>query len=347
MGEVIPPFYHCILSQGKDQEEAKEKAIENLKLVEEHLKGKQFFGGETYGLQDFAFGWLAYYPGIIRKAVNLEMLDEETFPNLCAWKERFSDFPVIKENWPDEDAVILMTWSSPFALRVVWALKLKGVEYETIYEDLANKSSSLLEYNPVHKKVPVLLHNGIPICESLVILEYIDETWNEGGEDQEKAKEKVLENLKFVEEHLKGKKFFDGEVFGFLDLVFGWLVAPSVFHAYTSQEMEKEEAKGLALQNLDIIEKQLIGKKFFSGATFGFLDLAFGWIANYLGIFEETGGIKLLDKERFPLILEWKENFSNIPEIKENWPDREKLVTKFRLMREYYISVAAAKRTIS
>ncbi|XP_024983521.1 probable glutathione S-transferase isoform X2 [Cynara cardunculus var. scolymus] len=223
---------------------------------------------------------------------------------------------------------LFRTWSSPFALRVVWALKLKGVEYETIYEDLANKSSSLLEYNPVHKKVPVLLHNGIPICESLVILEYIDETWNEGVRFLPKdplARATARFWAKFNDEQ----------------------VAPSVFHAYTSQEMEKEEAKGLALQNLDIIEKQLIGKKFFSGATFGFLDLAFGWIANYLGIFEETGGIKLLDKERFPLILEWKENFSNIPEIKENWPDREKLVTKFRLMREYYISVAAAKRTIS
>ncbi|KZV23273.1 putative glutathione S-transferase [Dorcoceras hygrometricum] len=149
---------------------------------------------------------------------------------------------------------VLGCWRSAFSLRVEMALKLKGIEYEYIEEDMNNKSTLLLESNPVHKKVPVLLHNGKPIAESLVILEYINETWENGpsilprspydramarfwanflddtclpacmkaflseGEEQVKAKEEVQELLKFLDNELNGKKFFGGERIGFVDI---------------------------------------------------------------------------------------------------------------------------------
>uniref|UniRef100_R7W2U8 Glutathione S-transferase n=1 Tax=Aegilops tauschii TaxID=37682 RepID=R7W2U8_AEGTA len=78
----------------------------------------------------------------------------------------------------DEDELkLLSTWASPWASMVKLALHLKGLSYENIEQDLNCKSDLLLAFNPVHKKVPVLIHNGKPICESVVIIEYIDEAY--------------------------------------------------------------------------------------------------------------------------------------------------------------------------
>ena len=57
-------------------------------------------------------------------------------------------------------------------------LNIKSIKYELLEENLRAKSQLLLQSNPVHKKVPVLIHHDKPICESLVIVQYIDEAWS-------------------------------------------------------------------------------------------------------------------------------------------------------------------------
>jgi len=77
----------------------------------------------------------------------------------------------------DSNVVLLDFWPSSYGMRVKIALAEKGISYECKQEDLEAKSSLLTEMNPVHKMIPVLIHNAKPISESLNIVQYIDEAW--------------------------------------------------------------------------------------------------------------------------------------------------------------------------
>ena len=81
----------------------------------------------------------------------------------------------------NDQIVVLDFLPSPYGMRVRLAFAAKGIEHEGKEEEnlMEGKSSLLLQMNPVHKKIPVLIHNGKPICESLIIVECIDGLWKD------------------------------------------------------------------------------------------------------------------------------------------------------------------------
>ncbi|KAF7847676.1 hypothetical protein BT93_L2731 [Corymbia citriodora subsp. variegata] len=209
---------------------------------------------------------------------------------------------------------IIVSAASFFCTRIEWALKLKGLEYELTFEDWdKGKSELLLKSNPVHKKIPVLLDDGVAIAESKVILEYIDEKWK-GGDFYPLLPQDPYERA----QARFWAQFADDKC------------AYSTWRAWHAEDaLEKEKAMEAALESFAYLEKQIQGKKFFAGDKIGHLDLVAGWIPRWLGVMEETGGMKIFDAERFPSLREWGENFMDIPLIKDCVPPRDVLVDHF------------------
>ncbi|OMO59030.1 hypothetical protein COLO4_34329 [Corchorus olitorius] len=212
-------------------------------------------------------------------------------------------------------------WPSPFLHRVIWALKIKGVDYEYIEEDLSNKSEQLLKYNPVYKKIPVLVHGGKPISESLIILEYIEETWPENPLLPTEPYEKAM--ARFWIQYGLDKA----------------AVYRAILQATGGEEKEKA-AKEFSEVLKTVEEKALGDKKFFGGDTINLVDITYGVVAYWFKNMQEVIGVEVLEPKSLPRLCRWAENFLQVPVIKENLPDRDKMLVYMRAMRE---KIVAAK----
>ncbi|KAM0953890.1 putative glutathione transferase [Dioscorea sansibarensis] len=221
-----------------------------------------------------------------------------------------------------EEVKLYGSYASPFSRRVELALKLKGVPFEYIEEDLANKSALLEQYNPVHKKVPVLLHGGRPIIESVIILEYIDEVWD--------GNHAILPKDPFERALARfWVKFIDDKVLSAL-----WM------SCWSEGEMLKnfmEQSK----EYLELLENELKGKKFFGGDTIGIVDIAASFVALWAIVLQEVAGISLINEEKNPILCNWIEEFLSSEVVKESLPEREKLFAYFHAKKEVILVTKA------
>ncbi|VFQ95592.1 unnamed protein product [Cuscuta campestris] len=211
-----------------------------------------------------------------------------------------------------ETVKLLGSWASPFVIRVRVALNIKGVSYEFLQEKFGSKSELLLKSNPVYKKIPVLLHNDKPICESLIIVQYVDDVWAASGPSVLPADHYERAQARFWATYVDDKFF------------------PSMRGIATAQgEEAKREAIKQVEEALSLLEGAFHscskGKKFFGGAKVGFLDIALGSIIGWVRVTEEFNSVKLLDQAKVPGLAKWAQDFCSDDAVKEIMPSTEKL----------------------
>ncbi|XP_020975911.1 pentatricopeptide repeat-containing protein At1g05670, mitochondrial [Arachis ipaensis] len=244
--------------------------------------------------------------------ITLELCDEAIEKCLIKrnYKRVLTLFP--EETMTKSEVKLLGAWPSPFVMRARIALNIKSVSYEFLEETFQPKSQLLLDSNPVYKKVPVLINQDKPICESLIIVQYVDDVWSSGpsilpSEPYDRA------IARFWATYLDDK----------------WYpTLRSVRGAKGEDERKKlikEVGEGLTLLE-DALNKISRGKDFFGGDQIGYLDIAFGCFLGWLRVTESLTGVKLLDQVKTPCLAKWAERFCAHGAVKDVMPQTEKLV---------------------
>ncbi|KAJ8506247.1 hypothetical protein OPV22_007133 [Ensete ventricosum] len=191
---------------------------------------------------------------------------------------------------------------SGYCTMVHAALKLKGVAHEYVKEDLQNKSEALLRHNPVYKKVPVLVVDGEPIAESLVILQYIDDVWK----NPPLLPEDPYQRAKV--------RFWAGFVYQKL--------VPPTYDIRRSEGDARKKAEEEFVANLITMENGVreelwsAGGSFIDGEKPGLIDVIMGSCYKGLKYLEDVAGVKLVEKDRTPLLCSCMEAFAQLDVVK-------------------------------
>src|SRR5882757_7099401 len=180
----------------------------------------------------------------------------------------------------------------PYVQRAVIALTEKGVPFERIDIDLGNKPDWFLKISPLGK-TPVLLVGDVPIFESAVILEYLEET---------QAKPLHPADPLVRAEHR-----------GWIE--FGSTVLNDIAGFYAAKDEASFKARTAQLeQKFARLEARVAASPWFDGENFSLVDAVFGPVFRYFDVFDQIADFGILSGK--PKLARWRKALAARPSVR-------------------------------
>lgn len=182
----------------------------------------------------------------------------------------------------------------PYVQRAAIVLAEKGVAFERRDVDLADKPAWFLALSPLGK-TPVLLAGGVPLFESAVICEYLDET--------------LLPRLHPQDPLTRARHRAWME--------FGSAILATIAGYYSARDGDTFERRRAELRSqFERIEPELHPQgPFFAGAQFCVVDAVFGPVFRYFDTFEAIGEPPLFDG--LPRVAAWRAALAARPSVRD------------------------------
>jgi glutathione S-transferase len=190
----------------------------------------------------------------------------------------------------------------PYVQRAVIALKEKGVDFERIDIDLANKPDWFLAISPLGK-VPVLKVGDDVIFESAVIAEFLEDTVSPPLHPADPVRR--ADHRAWIE--------------------FASVMLSDIWGFYTAANAETFEKKRKDLiQRFERLEAQVKADPWFDGETFHLVDAAFGPVFRYFDVFDAIEDFGILAGK--PKLARWRKALKARPSVasavKQDYPER-------------------------
>jgi glutathione S-transferase len=188
----------------------------------------------------------------------------------------------------------------PYVQRAAIALAEKGVPFERIYVDLADKPAWFKAISPLGKVPLLLIRNGDDeetIFESAVILEFLEET--EANPLHPTDPLMRARHRAWIE--------------------FGSAILNAIGRLYsaTDEAAFAKESNGLSemFERVEAILATRSSRPWFAGDRFSLVDAVYGPVFRYFDIFDRIGDFGILDGK--PLVQAWRAALSERQSVKE------------------------------